>query len=212
MTHRSYSFRTVSAIVRYSPLWFVALATAACLRFDPPAISSVIADQSQRYPQMQVRDWYKLLHQAAMGSAHLGADSSAIYNYLLHEWNALDRVRPSEAMVEFISPDSQMVRLNLRPYKAAGGTPAEVYRMMTVSWASFRPSTAHLEEYMGQLAFMAKRGDVWLNADALAALLEEQRARDYPAAHHSETYERVYRPAYRVVLRSTLTIPPGSTP
>lgn len=212
MTPRSTSFRALSAVVRYSPLWFVALATAACLRFDPPAITSVIVDQSQRYPQMQVRDWYKLLHQAAMGNAHLGADSSAIYNYLLHEWNALDRSRPNEAIVEYISPDSQMVRLNLRPYKEAGGTPPDVYRMMAVSWATFRPSRAHLENYLGQLAFMAERGDVWLNADALAALLEDHRARGYPAAHHSETYERVYRPAYRVVLRSTLTIPPGSSP
>ena len=51
---------------------------------------------------------------------------------------------------------------------------------------------------------MAERGDVWINPDQLAAFIEEQRARNYPAVHHSEPYERAYAPAYRVVLRATL--------
>ncbi|MEZ4699931.1 MAG: hypothetical protein R2834_06345 [Rhodothermales bacterium] len=203
VTLSGHTSQICSGIARFGLLAFATLTMASCLRFDPPPIHAVLVDQSQLYPRMQVQDWYKLLHQSAMGSAHLGADSSAIYNYLLHEWESLGPAR-NERMIEYISPDSQMVRLNLRPYKESGGTPAAVYAMMAVSWKAFTPSVDRLEGYLAQLVFMAEHGDVWLNPDVLAAFLEEQRARDYPAVHHSEIYEQVYHPAYRVVLRSTL--------
>ncbi len=203
MTPRSF-LPTRCRIVLSAVCFVVLTATAsACIRFDAPPINRVVADQAARYPQMQVQDWYKLVHQAAMGSRHLGADSSAIYNYLLHEWASIE-ASEEEPLIEYISPDSQVVRLNLRPYKAGAGTPAEVYRMMDRSWQMLAPSAARLEAYLAHLVFMAERGDVWINPDTLAAFIEEQRARDYPAVHHSEAYEAAYAPAYRVVLRATL--------
>lgn len=204
-TYRT-SSRLLTGLVWAGPLAILAMVASSCLRFDPPSMTHVLQDQAQRYPQMQVQDWYKLLHQSAMGSAHLGADSSAIYNYLLHEWAGLGPSR-GEDLLEYISPDSSMVRLNLRPYKEAGGNPPDVYAMMTASWEIYKPSVKRLEDCLAQLTFMAERGDIWLNPDDFAAYLEEQRARDYPAVHHSDRYEQAYRPAYRVVLRSTLRLP-----
>lgn len=190
-------------LLRGPYLLLLAPIVASCVRFDPPPVNRIIADQAQRYPRMQVQDWYKLFYQSALGNEHLLADSSAVYHYLLHEWENLG---PSagEPLVEYLSADSQVVRLNLRPYRASGGSPADVYRMMAASTSFFTPSVDAFEATLAHLVFLAERGDVWVNPDALAAFIEEQRGRDYPAVHHSELYEQAYRPAYRVLARATL--------
>jgi len=78
---------------------------------------------------MRIEDAYKLIYQGALGIEHLLTDTTAAINYLQKEWSEIPG-KEDEPLYEIISPDSQWVRLNLKPYKAAGGNTEEVWRAM----------------------------------------------------------------------------------
>lgn len=166
----------------------------------PLEIESLIDSHLALYPDMQVQDWYKLLHQASMGSRHLGVDDSLIYAYLSGEW---DRIEGSnqQPLLEYISPDSSMVRLHLRPYKEAGGTPEAVFDAMKNTWDTFEPSTVRLEEMLNELTQAASRGALNMQKETIIQFITEQKDSGFSAVHHSALYESEYRPAYRVIER-----------
>lgn len=174
----------------------IALVLAGCMS-SPSPITGLVEDQLARYPEMQVQDWYKLLHQAAMGNRHLGVEDDVIYNYLLDE---LDRIEAAqeEPLVEYISPDSSIIRLNLRPFKARGGNPDSLFAAMKVTWDTVVPSTELLTKYWTELKAVRP---LPYSETELDAYFEQRRAEGFPAVHHSDAYESTYRPAYRVVLR-----------
>ena len=164
------------------------------------SIEPMLASQAALYPGMEVQDWYKLLHQASMGNRHLGVEDSLIYAYLLGEW---DRIEASdeEPLLEFISPDSSMVRLNLRAYKAAGGTPEAVFESMEQTWETFKPSSSQLVKRLDELRLAADRNKLSFQAEEVVRFIETQKREGFPAIHHSDEYEAQYKPAYRVLDR-----------
>ena len=166
----------------------------------PLEIEPLIALQVELYPEMDIQDWYKLLHQSSMGNRHLGVEDSIIYAYLLNEWDRIE-ASDNEALIEYISPDSSVVRLNLRPFKASGGSPDAVFASMKKTWDAFVPSEARLEKHLQELHRMTKQGLLGLSEETVATFIEQQKAAQYPAVHHSEEYELRYQPAYRVLER-----------
>ena len=176
------------------------LCSSCNLGQEPLAIEHVISAQVAMYPAMETQDWYKLLHQAAMGNRHLGVDDSLIYAYLLEEWQRID-ASDEEPLVEYISPDSSVIRLNLRPFKASGSSPDEIFDAMRKTWESFTPSEARLVELLDELQEAAKRRDLEIPVEEVAEYIEEKQRQRFPAVHHSEEYEAQYRPAYRVLER-----------
>ena len=177
--------------------FFLALALAGCTKAPSSGLHAVVEAQRARYPEMEVQDWYKLLHQAAMGNRHLGVEDSLIYQYLLDE---MDRIaaREQEPLVEYLSPDSAVVRINLRPFKAQGGSPDELFGAMKATWDEVVPAPEVLQDYWTELEAMEPFP---FEPDELAAYFSTRQAESFPAVHHSERYEAAYRPAYRVLLR-----------
>lgn len=166
--------------------------------YKSPSFHPVYKAQKERYPQMSPQDWYKLIHQAAMGNRHLGVEDQAIYNYLLRE---LDSIQAStvEPLVEYISPDSQVVRLNLRPYKAAGGDPDKLFEAMKATWDTVVPSSELLQSRWMELQLVSPM--LGLKAEAMNSFFQARAKEGFPAVHHSEGYGLAYKPAYRVLLR-----------
>ena len=152
------------------------------------------------YSEMMVQDWYKLLHQGTMGNRHLGVDDSLIYAYLLGEWERIEGSE-DEVLIEYLTPDSAVVRLNLRPFKASGGSPEDVFAAMKKTWESFVPSVSRFEEYLGELQQAARQGRLDLSETEIATYIAQQKDAEFPAVHHSSEYESRYAPAYRVLER-----------
>lgn len=163
----------------------------------PSPLQPLVDDQMARYPAMQVQDWYKLLHQAAMGNRHLGVEDSLIYNYLLDELERID-ASTEEPAIEYIAPDSSVIRLNLRPFKAESGDPNELFANMRATWDTVKPSPELLESYWADLKTARS---LRFSSTELDAFFDAKRAEGFPAVHHSTVYESTYRPAYRVLLR-----------
>ncbi len=170
---------------------------------EAAGIRRIVLREFARYPRMEPQDVYKLAFQAAMGSRHFGLDSAMAAAWLDREIAALGD-GPPEPVRDTISPDGRMVRVNLRPYLAAGGSRAALLAAFVRTARGFGGSPAGLRRYLTEIERMAAEGRIPLARAAVHAYFQRMRAQRYPAVEHSAAYEAAYRPAYRVVLGDLL--------
>ncbi len=179
---------------------------AGCTEEDAARFIPVIRWHAERYPHLQVEDLYKLLHQSVAGPAHAIEDPEMARLWLEREWNALGNPSEAEQKFEPLSSDGRLVRVNLRPWRAAGHAPETVLNAFVRTAGTLPPDTAHIRTELDAISACTDRisDDLSLSGPVIQSFFND-RARDgYPAIHHSEEYSQTYRPAYRVVLRSYL--------
>jgi len=156
-------------------------------------IETILQSQLRRYPEMRIQDVYKLLHQAALGSEHAVSDPESARRWLTRELAEMGE-GGSEPLIDPISPSAEIGRIHLRPYIASGHNPDLLLDAFIHTANEYRGDTQLLEQYwkdaVGMAEFSTREMDEFFNA------LKEK---NYPAVHHSVEYEKLYRPAYRVV-------------
>lgn len=178
-------------------------ASASRATAEAAATRRIVARQFARYPAMQPQDVYKLAFQAAMGSRHAGLDSAMAAGWMDRELASL-AAGPPEPIRDTISSDGRMVRVNLRPYLAAGGSREALLRAFVRTAREFTGSLPRLRRELAQIERLAAAGEIPLPRSALHAYFERMRAQGYPAVEHSSGYDSAYHPAYRVVLAEFL--------
>jgi hypothetical protein len=178
---------------------FVTVVFSCSSQNDP--FQEIVQTQMQRYPEMQIEDIYKLTHQAAMGNIHLGIEPQILRNYLYSEWDKMN-ASDDEPLVEEISPD--LIRLNLRPFKARGGDPERLFEAMMLTAKSFRPDKEKIGQYWNVIEEMAEERLLPFPKGEFNSFFDKMRSADFPAVHHSEEYSKSYNPAYRVILKRYL--------
>ncbi|HEX7541440.1 MAG TPA: hypothetical protein VF352_04850 [Anaerolineales bacterium] len=154
-------------------------------------------------PAMQVQDVYKLLHQAALGSEHAVRDEQAARDWLEGEMAEMGE-GPDDPLMDPLSPDGHIVRVHLRPYLQAGKDPETLLQAFIRTANEWHASPERLKEYGAAAARLAQAGKGLILREEIEAFFAKMEERDFPAVHHSEVYERLYRPAYRVVARQFL--------
>lgn len=160
----------------------------------------VLQAQLRRYPAMHIEDVYKLVHQAAFGNGHLITDAAEARGYLLSELDSVP-ADAREPLVEALSPDGSVVRVNLRPFKARGVDPQLLVDAMLASAPRLGPRPEAFDKWWQEIVEAASRGVISFDPVALRSFAASKKAEGYPAIHHSAAYESRYHPAYRVVLR-----------
>ncbi len=165
---------------------------------------ALIRTHLARYPQSQIADIYKLLHQAAFGPGHLVASKRAAREWLEHE---AGRVAPlaEGPLVESVHPDAQIVRLHLRPYLALGGEIKPLLEAFARSAEQVCGDAAQMAVWWQVFEGLCTEGA--LCADICqqreAALFGWARAQEqWPVVHHSPAYQAAYQPVYRVLTAS----------
>jgi len=156
---------------------------------------------------MQVQDLYKFIHQAAMGSEHAVPDTAMARKWLERELAGLADIPTREPLSEPLSPDSQLVRINLRSYINSGGDPEALMAAFIRTADEYQGSIAALERYWSYAAAMVEESELPFALCELEIFFAEMQARHFPAVHHSELYRTTYHPAYRVVLHEFLSMP-----
>jgi hypothetical protein len=190
------------------PTSFVMLAVLCCGAFAQsakkasPVLSFALVAWRQ-YPQMRIEDAYKWLFHATQGGEHAITSEEGPRQWLEGEWKGLGQPLRGEPLLVPLTRDGRLVRMNLRPYKARGGSKETVLQAFVRSAKSFRADRAAFRAAWQSLGNRLKHRDAgritrkdWLRFDG------EMAKHGYPACSHSEAYERAYRPAYRVMLRS----------
>ncbi len=164
-------------------------------------IEATLTSHLARYPAMQLVDLYKLIHQAAMGSEHAIRDAESARNWLTRELagmgddcRATSRHGIPEPLMDPLSDETGIIRVHLRPYIASGGDPARLLDDFIRTANEFNGDPQTLEKYWHIATSLGH-----FPAVEMDGLIQSMRAKNYPAVHHSPEYERLYRPAYRVV-------------
>lgn len=160
--------------------------------------------------EMRVEDAYKWMYQATRGGEHAVADDIGPRRWLDQEWPTLGRTTAAEPLAEALDPEGTVLRVNLRPYRDSGGNRDMLLALFVASARRFDARTGAFETAWNRLGERLRRRSIgkidhaeWVRLD------RSTRALGYPAVHHSTAYERVYRPAYRVVL-GEIWLPPVS--
>lgn len=182
---------------------------AGCDEESADLWAPVVRWHAVRYPDLEAEDLYKLLHQAVAGPAHSIEDPEMARRWLDQEWDVLGDPLEAEEMFEPLSSDGRLVRVNLRPWRAAGHTPEAVLSAFVRTAGALPPDTERIRIELDAISECSERisedlGLSALSAQAIRSFFDDHARDGYPAIHHSEEYSRKYRPAYRVVLRSYL--------
>lgn len=161
-------------------------------------VAELVAVHKRTRPEMRARDAYKLLFQGVYGVGHLMGPGA--WDYLQREAKSLDvKDQPGEALMESVSVDGSVVRVNLRPYIAKNYHLIQLMEAMRNSEIKGKPSD-FLERWdtfaelvwSGQLDFDQAEVDT----------VNKSLNRDKPQPmHHTQQYRDAYHPAYRVVFK-----------
>jgi hypothetical protein len=157
----------------------------------------MLREHLKSHPAAQIEDVYKLLYQGTLGIEHLLSDTGAAKAYLDNEWERISSGK-DEPLWEFISPDSQWVRLNLKSYKAAGGNTTALWQAMLRSSQAHGDKEIflrHWQEFMS----MVNEGRFRFDRQRLKEFDDGLAVVSYPVVHHSRSYLETYHPAYRML-------------
>jgi len=168
----------------------------ACASID--AWVRLIDGHVARYPAMALPDAYKVLHQATMGSEHAVPSRDAARAWLADELEGLGG-GPEEPLVDPLGENSRVVRIHLRPFRAAGGSPERLLDAFVETAAQVTPDPGALACALDALVSGSASRDRPWDATEAAAYVRDRAAEGYPAVHHSDGFVAAYRPAYRVV-------------
>src|SRR3989304_7683686 len=158
--------------------------------------ASILRNHADRYPEMQIHDIYKLVHQAAMGSEHAVMDRTRILEVLIQEMEEISSVPFEEPLADPISPDGEIIRVHLRPF-------AETKKDASILADAFHRTAS---EFEGRIDMIESH---WKSATQtklfpnhlMDEFISEMKRQNYPAVNHSDAYRQAYKPAYRVVWR-----------
>lgn len=156
-------------------------------------IELVLQSHLSRYPDMQVQDLYKLLHQAAFGSEHAMADPGSTRNRLVCEITEMGN-GPAEPLVDRISPEGEIVRVHLRPFVTSRHDPELLLEAFLLTANEYHGEAGLLEQY-----WQVATATTGFSAAQMDEFIRSLKAQSFPAVHHSQEYEKMYCPAYRVV-------------
>ena len=159
--------------------------------------------QLARYPMMAPRDAMKALYQSAFGCGHLVTDASAAAAYIRREAQTL-RPREGDPVEPLNGPwcrvHLDVVRDGLRPETLAA--------LFALSAEPVPDARERLEAKLTVLRRMTAEGDLPFDAQETEQQLTAWREDGYPAVHHSESFRKIYAPAYRLMKREYAALLP----
>lgn len=163
------------------------------------SLASLIQSHIERYPEMELTDVYKLLHQATFGSGTPDVNKKIEREWLESEYR-IYKPNPNLPLMESVSPDGRWVRLHLRPYMAAGGKIDPLVDTFVVSVKQVQLNNgAQLTAWWQAFEQLAQTR--WsFPLDELQIFGKIHAGLRWPAIAHSPKFVRTYQPLYRVLV------------
>ena len=179
--------------------WLLPLLLSACAAAPDPDAAYFLA-QAPADPDLRIEDAYKWLVHATRGGEHAIENEFAVRKWLEMEWATLGPPLENEPLWIPLTPDGRIGRLNLRPYRARGGSPDALHAAFLAGAQSFDASPSRFRAAWKDLGrALAQQPVGHLTFPEWQRFNQEMRAQDFPACHHSPAYESVRHPAYRVL-------------
>lgn len=162
------------------------------------SIKKLLLEEVGKHPHSRVEDIYKFIHQAAFGSEHVVKDTIAVRKWMDNEIANLDYSLNDE-LIDYLSPDGKLVRINWRPYLKKGYDPRILLDAFIKTANNFKGSVSNFKLYWKTAQDLAKAKKFTFTVEEMNRFFNEQSKKGFPAVHHSKEYEAEYKPAYRVI-------------
>ena len=153
----------------------------------------------RKYPNLEIRDVLKFLHQSAFGCEHMVSSLENATQYIKQEYASI-----SSCTDERIEPlDGAYSRVHLSCLY--DGVSAETLGKLFFASAKKEPSgLADLENKLSVARLLAQESAFPFSLREFEEAVGKWKADGYPAVRHSETFRTNYRPAYRVIANEYL--------
>jgi len=158
-------------------------------------MKATILKHYQTYPQAQLLDLFKFIHQSEFGPAHLITDPKANFTRLQQEYHQLDPA-VKDNVIDVLQP--QLCRLHLQVLNQSTLALVTLQRFFELS-ATPKGSVAGYYEKIAVLKSLCRDGLLPFPEDAVEQFEAQIKAAPLAAFSHSEAYRLAYAPAYRVV-------------
>jgi hypothetical protein len=165
---------------------------------------ALINTHAERYPQIDILDVYRLLHQAEFGTGHALKNQKQVREWLERE-SALLEPDSTASLVENVHPNGAVVRLHLRPYLAAKGDLNKLLQAYIDSSKAIEGKAEQMKVAWDFFQSLTQAGGVYesrFERRTVALIGRTRASENWPASHHSPIFERTYKPAYRVLTRT----------
>ncbi|MBK8465823.1 MAG: hypothetical protein IPL32_08330 [Chloracidobacterium sp.] len=179
--------------------------TTVALDRLPSALLSFSIPKWSANKNVRIEDAYKWLYQATRGGEHAVPDKESARKWLADEWQTLDKPATNEPIWEPLCRGGEIGRLNLRPFKAGGGKVDDLLEAFLASSRALKTKqTSFVDAWSALGKRLKKRSIGTLDYAAWSELANEKGSQDFPAIHHSETYEKANHPAYRILTKGEM--------
>jgi hypothetical protein len=163
------------------------------------AVRKSVSRQMKEYPESTLKDLYKSFFQDRFGSGHIISDTAAVKKYLFRELDSYSTV--SGKMIEPTGWQHNFYRVNLGAVKNNLIAPEVLLNAFIRSANEAEPVT--IEEWRNEWAKI----EAIIRAMNLTLPEYETDCREINdklqkgnyVGHHSEAYNRAYKPHYRIV-------------
>jgi len=169
-----------------------------CSQPDKTTLIKLIKNHQQTKPNFSIQDAYKLIYQGNFGVAHILKNTGHARQFLKEEIDAIE-ISDNEPLIEHISVTTNLVRINLRPFKKFGGSIDTLFEIMERSVKETKGDKQNFLNQWGDFKQAVIREKIIFNLDELETFDIKVKEGNYPAVHHSPDYRKVNKPAYRVV-------------
>ena len=149
-----------------------------------------IIDQFKKYPHLEFEDLMKFLYQSSFGCEHLVSDYSIVKKRIQQEF---DTQMDSCNSIEYL--DGDYVRLHLN-YGLSVNTLSTLF---ILSSQQEKNGIEQLENKLQTLLDLIFNNTLPFSYEESKDLLLKWKKEGYPALHHSDTFNQLYHPSYRLI-------------
>lgn len=155
--------------------------------------SDLLLKHYKRYPNLQIGDIFKFLHQSTFGCEHMVSSLGGAIDYIKKEYETLT---DGEALIEPL--DGYYSRVHLS-YLNEGLHAETLGKLFFESAKQAIGTKEELEQKLSIVRELISEKALPFTLGEFDSALEKWSADGYPAIHHSEKFRECYRPAYRVI-------------
>ena len=172
----------------------------------PTAILDLALPKWRADRNVRIEDAYKWIYQATRGGEHAAPNHKMARQWLENEWSSLGQPDAREKLWQPLCKDESIGRLDLRVFKAKGGKIDDVLAAFLTSSREYNDTGSSFLDAWSAFGERLKRHPVGsISSEDWSRLDAEMRVQNYPASHHSRTFESAEHPAYRVITKAEKT-------
>lgn len=161
---------------------------------------NIIITHLTKYPLMTIQDMVKLVHQACFGPKHFSGSITIDKTeaYLMDELNVIES--QSTTYIEAIGNDYVRVYLQAVLDKKVD--------IVTLNQSFYQSMNDHInvdnaintiDQLLDLILELVEKRQLPFSLHETVNFINDYRAKNYPAIHHSEIYKQTYEPHYRVI-------------